>query len=92
MWFPEITLVLIFFLSAVVLLQPGGVLERGGHTEAAVDLAKLAGLSPVGVLCEITTKDGKDMARYVMSGHLSELVGSGWFWLVRVPLWPVSYR
>lgn len=42
---------------------PGGVLERGGHTEAAIDLAKLAGLSPVGVLCEITTKDGKDMAR-----------------------------
>ncbi|CAB1114158.1 unnamed protein product [Ectocarpus sp. CCAP 1310/34] len=42
---------------------PGGVLERGGHTEAAVDLATLAGLSPVGVLCEITTKDGKDMAR-----------------------------
>lgn len=47
------------------MFQPGGVLERGGHTEAAVDLAKLAGLSPVGVLCEITTKDGKDMARYV---------------------------
>ncbi|CAM9795866.1 unnamed protein product [Scytosiphon promiscuus] len=42
---------------------PGGVLERGGHTEAAVDLAKLAGLSPVGVLCEITTEDGKHMAR-----------------------------
>ncbi len=47
----------------VVLSQRGGVLERGGHTEAAVDLAKLAGLSPVGVLCEITTKDGKHMAR-----------------------------
>ena len=45
------------------LSQRGGVLERGGHTEAAVDLAKLAGLSPVGVLCEITTKDGKHMAR-----------------------------
>lgn len=44
-------------------IQPGGVLKRGGHTEAAVDLATLAGLSPVGVLCEITTKDGKDMAR-----------------------------
>lgn len=39
------------------------MLERGGHTEAAVDLAKLAGLAPVGVLCEITTKDGKNMAR-----------------------------
>ncbi|CAM9129765.1 unnamed protein product, partial [Sphacelaria rigidula] len=41
----------------------GGVLKRGGHTEAAVDLARLAGLKPVGVLCEITTKDGKGMAR-----------------------------
>lgn len=44
-------------------LQAGGVLKRGGHTEAAVDLARLAGLAPVGVLCEITTKDGKHMAR-----------------------------
>lgn len=43
--------------------QSGGVLKRGGHTEAAVDLARLAGLKPVGVLCEITTKDGKGMAR-----------------------------
>ena len=33
--------------------RPGGVLERAGHTEAAVDLATLAGLSPMGVLCEI---------------------------------------
>lgn len=43
--------------------QAGGVLVREGHTEAAVDLAKLAGLEPVGVLCELTTKDGKYMAR-----------------------------
>ncbi|CAM9155298.1 unnamed protein product [Choristocarpus tenellus] len=41
----------------------GGVLKRGGHTEAALDLARLAGLAPAGVLCEITTKDGKGMAR-----------------------------
>eukprot|EP00611_Tribonema_gayanum_P014434 TRINITY_DN257_c1_g1_i2.p1 TRINITY_DN257_c1_g1~~TRINITY_DN257_c1_g1_i2.p1 ORF type:complete len:653 (+),score=148.68 TRINITY_DN257_c1_g1_i2:200-2158(+) len=41
----------------------GGVLKRGGHTEAALDLARLAGLPPVGVLCEITTADGRDMAR-----------------------------
>lgn len=39
------------------------MLTRAGHTEAAVDLAKLAGLRPVGVLCEITTEDGKNMAR-----------------------------
>lgn len=53
----------IFRVDIVGCPQTGGVLRRGGHTEAAVDLAKLAGLSPVGVLCEITTKDGKGMAR-----------------------------
>ncbi len=42
--------------------MPGGVLRRAGHTEAAVDLARLAGLSPVGVLCEILNEDGT-MAR-----------------------------
>lgn len=41
---------------------PGGVLERAGHTEAAVDLAGLAGYSPAGVLCEIIDDDG-EMAR-----------------------------
>jgi 3,4-dihydroxy 2-butanone 4-phosphate synthase/GTP cyclohydrolase II len=40
----------------------GGVLRRAGHTEAAVDLCKLAGLQPVGVLCEILDTDGR-MAR-----------------------------
>lgn len=40
----------------------GGVLRRAGHTEAAVDLMKLAGLTPVGVLCEILNEDGT-MAR-----------------------------
>jgi len=39
-----------------------GVLDRPGHTEAAVDLARLAGLSPVGVICEIIKDDGA-MAR-----------------------------
>ncbi|HLJ60873.1 MAG TPA: bifunctional 3,4-dihydroxy-2-butanone-4-phosphate synthase/GTP cyclohydrolase II [bacterium] len=41
---------------------PGGVLRRAGHTEAAVDLATLAGLQPAGVLCEIMSDDGT-MAR-----------------------------
>jgi 3,4-dihydroxy 2-butanone 4-phosphate synthase/GTP cyclohydrolase II len=41
---------------------PGGVLRRAGHTEAAVDLAKLAGLYAAGVLCEVIREDG-DMAR-----------------------------
>ncbi|MFT4146196.1 MAG: 3,4-dihydroxy-2-butanone-4-phosphate synthase, partial [Mobilitalea sp.] len=38
--------------------RDGGVLERRGHTEAAVDLARLAGLSPAGVICEIVNDDG----------------------------------
>lgn len=42
--------------------RPGGVLERPGHTEATVDLMKLAGLKPCGVLCELTNQDGT-MAR-----------------------------
>lgn len=42
--------------------RPGGVLERAGHTEAAVDLAALAGLRPTGVICEILNEDGT-MAR-----------------------------
>ncbi len=42
--------------------RPGGVLKRAGHTEAAIDLAVLAGLKPAGVLCEIVRPDGS-MAR-----------------------------
>jgi len=42
--------------------RPGGVLERRGHTEATVDLARLAGFPPCGVLCELTNSDGS-MAR-----------------------------
>lgn len=42
--------------------HPNGVLSRPGHTEAAVDLAKLAGLSPSGVICEVANDDGT-MAR-----------------------------
>ena len=42
--------------------RPGGVLVRAGHTEAAVDIARLAGLNPAGVICEIMNDDGS-MAR-----------------------------
>ncbi|HYF25934.1 MAG TPA: bifunctional 3,4-dihydroxy-2-butanone-4-phosphate synthase/GTP cyclohydrolase II [Baekduia sp.] len=42
--------------------KPGGVLERTGHTEASVDLARLAGCIPAGVICEIQNEDGS-MAR-----------------------------
>ena len=41
---------------------PGGVLVRAGQTEAAVDLARIAGLEPAGVICEILNDDGT-MAR-----------------------------
>ena len=49
--------------------KPGGVLERTGQTEAAVDLARLAGLNPSGVICEVMNPDGTmarvpDLARY----------------------------
>ncbi len=45
--------------------KEGGVLRRPGHTEAAVDLARMAGLNAVGALCEIVSqKDDGDMARY----------------------------
>ena len=45
-----------------LIARPGGVLRRAGHTEAAVDLARMAGLAPAGVICEIMQKNGK-MAR-----------------------------
>ena len=43
--------------------REGGVLKRAGHTEATVDLCRLAGKAPVGVLCEVVTADKSDMAR-----------------------------
>jgi 3,4-dihydroxy 2-butanone 4-phosphate synthase len=49
---------------------PGGVLERRGHTEGTVDLMKMAGLKPAGVLCEVTNPDGT-MAR------LKEIISFG---------------
>jgi 3,4-dihydroxy 2-butanone 4-phosphate synthase/GTP cyclohydrolase II len=45
-----------------LIARPGGVLVRAGHTEAAVDVARLAGLNPSGVICEIMREDGT-MAR-----------------------------
>jgi len=49
---------------------PGGVLRRAGHTEAAVDLASLAGLYPAGVLCEVMDEDGH-MARLPQLGKVA---------------------
>lgn len=45
-----------------LIARKGGVLKRAGHTETAVDLSRLAGLTPAGVICEITKEDGS-MAR-----------------------------
>ncbi len=45
-----------------LIARSGGVLERPGHTEAAVDLARMAGMSAMGVLCEICSSDGRNMA------------------------------
>ena len=55
---------------------PGGVLERAGQTEAAVDLARLAGLYPAGVICEIMNEDGT-MARVPQLEEFCREHGSG---------------
>ncbi|WP_172370933.1 bifunctional 3,4-dihydroxy-2-butanone-4-phosphate synthase/GTP cyclohydrolase II [Sporosarcina jiandibaonis] len=51
--------------------KAGGVLRRAGHTEAAVDLAKLSGSEPVGVICEIMNADGT-MARGLQLKEIAE--------------------
>ncbi|MBI3316523.1 MAG: bifunctional 3,4-dihydroxy-2-butanone-4-phosphate synthase/GTP cyclohydrolase II [Candidatus Omnitrophica bacterium] len=55
--------------------RKGGVLTRAGHTEAAVDLARLAGLEPAGVICEIINEDGtmsrlSDLQNFSKEHHL----------------------
>jgi 3,4-dihydroxy 2-butanone 4-phosphate synthase / GTP cyclohydrolase II len=55
--------------------RDGGVLKRAGHTEAAVDLARLAGLIPSGVLAEVVNEDGTDMARLTELERFSEQHG-----------------
>ena len=54
--------------------RQGGVLKRAGHTEAAVDLARLAGLYPAGVICEIQNSDGS-MARLPQLAAYAQLHG-----------------
>lgn len=54
--------------------QPGGVLERRGQTEGAVDLARLAGRQPAGVICEIMNADGS-MARRPQLEHFAAIYG-----------------
>lgn len=55
--------------------REGGVLERDGHTEAAIDIARMAGLFPAGVLCEIMNDDGTmaripDLEKFAQKHHL----------------------
>jgi 3,4-dihydroxy 2-butanone 4-phosphate synthase/GTP cyclohydrolase II len=55
--------------------RPGGVMQRAGHTEAAVDLVKLAGCRPIGVICEIMSQDGSmarlpELIRFARKHHL----------------------
>ena len=68
--------------------RPGGVLERRGQTEASVDLARLAGLHPAGVICEIMNDDGSmarlpDLVRFCLKHDLkmitvADLAGYRW--------------
>ena len=56
--------------------RPGGTLERRGHTEASVDLARLAGLPPAAVICEVLAEDGSparfaDLARFADQHRLA---------------------
>ncbi len=56
--------------------REGGVLRRAGHTEAAIDLARLAGLKPSGIICEIMRDDGRmarlpDLLKFSRRHHLS---------------------
>jgi 3,4-dihydroxy 2-butanone 4-phosphate synthase/GTP cyclohydrolase II len=61
-----------------LLAMEGGVLRRAGHTEAAVDLARMAGLSPAGVLCEILNDEGdratRDDLRKLAIKHQLEII------------------
>jgi 3,4-dihydroxy 2-butanone 4-phosphate synthase/GTP cyclohydrolase II len=55
--------------------RPGGVLQRAGHTEAAVDLVRLSGGRPIGVICEIMSEDGSmarlpELVKFAKKHHL----------------------
>ncbi len=61
-----------------LLAKEGGVLRRAGHTEAAVDLARMAGLFPAGVLCEILDESGRratrDQLAHLASKHKLKMI------------------
>ncbi len=64
---------------------PGGVLERRGHTEAAVDLARLAGLPPVAAICEVLHEDGSPARLSVPRAASRPSTGSPWCRSTRSP-------
>ena len=66
--------------------RPGGVLERRGHTEATVDLLRLAGLKPYGVLCELTNADGT-MARLPEIQAFGRERGYPWLSVADIVAW-----
>jgi 3,4-dihydroxy 2-butanone 4-phosphate synthase/GTP cyclohydrolase II len=70
--------------------RPGGVLERGGHTESAVDLMKLAGLYPVGSLAEMVHDDGT-MVRYPDLVRIGEEFGLPVITVAQIVEWRGSH-
>jgi 3,4-dihydroxy 2-butanone 4-phosphate synthase len=66
--------------------RDGGVLERPGHTEAATDLLRLAGLQPFAVLCELMNPDGS-MARLPQVQAFGDLHGYPWLTVADVIAW-----
>lgn len=62
----------------LLLAKEGGVLRRAGHTEAAVDLARMAGLAPAGVLCEVLSESGdranRDELMEIATKHNLEII------------------
>jgi 3,4-dihydroxy 2-butanone 4-phosphate synthase len=66
--------------------RPGGVLERQGHTEATVDLLRIAGLKPFGVLCELANPDGS-MARLPQVQAFGKAHGYPWLTVVDIVAW-----
>lgn len=70
-----------------LIARRGGVLRRAGHTEAAVDLASLAGLYPAGVICEIMNEDGS-MARVPELGKFRQKHNLKWCSIAEI----IAYR
>ena len=69
----------------------GGVLRRAGHTEAAIDLARLSGLKPAGVICEIMNEDGT-MARLPDLIHVKERFGMKLITIKDLIAWRMSHE